>query len=262
MTISARIGRFDRYVHEAWFHVAVALLFVFGMTVGYAQGGLDFVQGWGGGFAAVIATFFLVWKSQGYWAWMIVNASLWTALFFNMDLPILAWLQISFLVFALYGAVQWALVKLDIGFRLDRRSDVVGSAIAAGVFVYSVYAYWNLEGYVGTIWWALELGTVFLAISAMWMDAFRYRANWIAWTLSNVLAAPLFYHGELWGPFWTIFLYQALNVVGWVQWTRDQRELRERVHDSRGAADADELARARRVRDAPLTAPTPAGVTR
>jgi len=40
----------------------------------------------------VIATAFLVWKMQSYWAWMIVNAALWVALFFHLGLPMLAWL--------------------------------------------------------------------------------------------------------------------------------------------------------------------------
>ena len=52
------------------------LSFVLINLTGYIfLGGRDFVEGWGGGLAAVIATGFLVWKSQGYWAWMIVNAA-------------------------------------------------------------------------------------------------------------------------------------------------------------------------------------------
>lgn len=240
MSISARIERFGRHAHDPRVHVAVAVAFVATMAAGHRWlGGLSFVQGWGGGLAAVVATFFLIWKSQGYWIWMIVNASLWTALFFEMGLPVLAWLQISFLVLATYGAVQWTLVRLGIGFDPRRRSDVVGSVIALGVFVYSVLAYWNLDGYRGTVWWALELGTVLLAIAAIWMDAFRYKANWIAWSLSNVLAVPLFFHGALWGPFFTTFVYQALNVAGWIQWVREEGELPD---DPRGALVLEEAA--------------------
>lgn len=216
-----------RIVGRPWFHVATAAVFVVAMAVGYRYGGgLDFVQGWGGGIAAVIATFFLVFKSQGYWAWMIVNAALWTYLFFHVGLPMLAYLQISFLIFAGYGAVQWALVRYRIGFNPRVRTDVIGSLIALAVLIASLVIYWNQPGYRGTTWWWLELGGVVLAIAAMWMDAFRYRANWIAWTLSNCFSAPLFLHGNLWGPFWTIFVYQALNVYGWIVWTREQRDLR------------------------------------
>ena len=204
------------------FHTGAAVGFVAVNGAGYVTaGGLDFVQGWGGGIAAAIATWFLIFKSQGYWAWMIVNAALWTCLFFHVGLPMLAYLQISFLLFAGYGMVQWAVVRTRVGFNPRVRLDVIGSTLALALFAISIEVYWAQPGYRGSTWWWLELGSVVAAIAAMWMDAFRYRANWIAWTVSNVYSAPLFWHGRLWGPFWTIFLYQALNCVGWVQWTRD-----------------------------------------
>jgi hypothetical protein len=210
------------HVSGFWFHFAAAALFVVVNAIGYVfADGINFVQSWGGGIAAVIATFFLVFKSQGYWAWMMVNAALWCALFFNMGLPLLGWLQVSFLIFSAYGAVQWALVKYRVGFNPRVRIDIIGSIIALGVFLVTVYAYWPING-VG-IWWALEAGSVVLAIAAMWMDAFRYRANWIAWSISNCFAWPLFYHGKLWGPFFTTFVYQAINIVGWFVWTKDNR---------------------------------------
>jgi Nicotinamide mononucleotide transporter len=224
------IDRLGRHAHSPILHAAVAAAFAAVMVLGYITvGGRAFVEGWGGGLAAVIATAFLVWKSQGYWAWMIVNAALWCALFFSTDLPLLAWLQVSLLLFAAYGMAQWALVKWRIGWNPRVRSDLVGTVLALGVFVYSVYAYRNIEGYTGTVWWALEAGSVLFAIAAMWLDAFRYSANWIAWTLSNVCAWPLFYTGRLWAPFATTFVYQAINVVGWVQWGRDEQRLRTRA---------------------------------
>ena len=148
--------RVGRNVHSRLLHAAVALSFVLINLTGYLfLGGRDFVEGWGGGLAAVIATGFLVWKSQGYWAWMIVNATLWCALFFSSDLPLLGWLQVSFLAFAVYGMVQWALVKWRIGWNPRVRSDVAGTVLALGVFGYSVYAYRNMEGYTGTFWWGI-----------------------------------------------------------------------------------------------------------
>jgi hypothetical protein len=230
MTLSARSIRFDP--HSPAVHAATAVLFLTGNALGYLfLGGLDFVQGWGGGFAAVIATLWLVWKSQGYWAWMIVNAGLWTALFFHEQLPLLAWLQVAFLVFSIYGMAQWAVVRLRIGWSPNVPSDVVGGVLGVLVLGYAFYAYRNMPGH--TTWWWLELGSVVTAIAAIWMDAFRYKVNWVAWTLSNCLSAPLFVHGRLWGPFWTIFLYQALNVIGSARWAREERELRAQELDVR-----------------------------
>jgi nicotinamide mononucleotide transporter len=220
------VNRIRNIVSKAWFHATVAVSFVGVMAVGYQYDGLNFVQGWGGGIAAVIATFFLVFKSQGYWAWMMINAGLWTALFFNMGLPMLAYLQISILLFSVYGMTQWALVKYDIGFRLNRRSDVVGAILATLLFGYSFFAYIRMDGYAWTTWWYVELASVVFAILAMWMDAYRYKANWFMWTASNCFSAPLFYSLASWGPFYTIFAYQTLNVIGYIIWRNEEKEMK------------------------------------
>jgi hypothetical protein len=219
----------ERYARSRVLNVAVAVMFVVVNAVGYGFSGIGFVQEWGGSFAAVIATAFLVWKTQGYWVWMMVNAGLWVALFFHLGLPMLVWLQVSFLLFCAYGATQWALVRYRIGFSPRVRSDVAGSVIAAGVFAYSLYAYWNMPGYTGSLWWALELGSVVSAIAAIWMDAFRYKANWGAWTVSNCFSWPLFWHAGLWGPFWVGFVYQAINFVGYFQWAAEERRRKEGI---------------------------------
>lgn len=219
------IQNLERQSHTVGFHVGVAITFVIINIFGYLYvGGLGFVQGWGGGIAAVIATYFLVFKSQGYWAWMIVNAGLWTYLFFHLDLPMLAWLQVSILIFSIYGSIQWMLVKVGIGFRFDRRSDVIGAILASLLFSYSVFAYIGMDGYAWTTWWALEFASVAFAILAMWMDAYKYKANWIMWTLSNCCSAPLFFHLASWGPFYTIFAYQALNVFGYIIWRNAEKK--------------------------------------
>lgn len=222
-----------RHVDRPATHATAAALFLAVNALGYATlGGRSFVESWGGGLAAVIATFFLVWKSQGYWMWMIVNATLWGALFFSRDLPLLGWLQVTLLVFAVYGMLQWALVRVRIGWNPRVPADAVGTALALGVFVYSVWAYRNMEGYAGSIWWALEASSVFCAIGAMWLDAFRYKANWIMWTLSNVCAWPLYFHGGLWGPFVLTFVFQAINCVGWCEWVRAERRYRTPVAEA------------------------------
>jgi hypothetical protein len=225
MRVLDHIEKVGRYAHDWRVHAGATAAFVLVNGIGYAFGGIEFVQGWGGGLAAVIATVYLVWKSQGYWAWMMVNAALWCALFFDAGLPLLGWLQVALFAFAAYGMTQWALVRLRIGWSPNVPSDLVGAVLGLAVLAYAVHAYRGLEGYTGSVWWALEAMSVVLAIVAMWLDAFRYRANWYAWSLSNLCFWPVAFHGKLWGPFFTTFVYQAINVVGWFQWTRDQRRL-------------------------------------
>lgn len=225
------LHKLERMTATMRFHVAMIVLFAVLQTIGYFYlGGLSFVQGWGGGIAASIATWYLMFKSQGYWAWMIVNGALWTYLFFHTGLPMLAYLQISIMIFSLYGIVQWAMVKRRFGFTPKVRTDVFGAVLASALFVYSVYAYWGMPGYTGTTWWYVEFGSVITTVFAITMDAFKYKTNWIFWTLSNMCSFPLFLHLYLHdptyaGPFWTIFVYQTINCFGFVQWYREEKRL-------------------------------------
>jgi hypothetical protein len=218
MRVLDHIEELGRFAHDWRTHAVAAAVFAAVNGIGYAFDGIDFVQSWGGGLAAVIATAYLVWKSQGYWVWMMVNAALWCALFFDAGLPLLGWLQVALFAFAAYGMAQWALVRLRIGWNPTVPSDLVGALLGLAVLTCAVYAYRSL-------WWSLEAASVLLAIAAMWLDAFRYRANWYACSLSNLCFWPVAFHGELWGPFVTTFVYQAINVAGWFQWTRDQRRI-------------------------------------
>lgn len=223
------LDKLSHVAHSRLFHLLTAVAFIIFNVVGIKYGGgINFLFGWGGGMAAVIATAFLVFKSQGYWAWMIVNAGLWTFLFFHTGLALLAWLQVAFVIFSVYGMIQWALVKWRFGVDFKVKSDRWGTYLALGLFILAVAAYWPQ---VLDIWWALQVGAVITAIAAVWMDAFRYKLNWLAWTLSNCFSAPLFLHYALagdtayWGVFLTVFIYQAINIIGYIHWLREERRL-------------------------------------
>jgi nicotinamide riboside transporter PnuC len=143
-----------------------------------------------------------------------------------MNLPMLAGLQVSYIIFSLYGIFMWATkMKSRIGYNWRLFADSIGTIIALGIFAYTIYAYIGMEGYAFTSWWYVEFFGVFISIASNWMDAFKYKTNWIGWTLTNILFAPLFFHGGLWGPFALTFVYQAFCIVGFYNWYRDEKRL-------------------------------------
>jgi nicotinamide riboside transporter PnuC len=88
-----------------------------------------------------------------------------------------------------------------------------------------------MPDYTGTGWWWIEFFSVLTTIVAIWMDAFKYKTNWIFWTISNSFSFPLFLHlmhgdSSYQGPFWTIFVYQTINCIGFVRWYREEKKLR------------------------------------
>jgi nicotinamide riboside transporter PnuC len=219
------LSKLDKFAHSPFYNVVVGITFVVFGAVGYYFGGESFVTQWVGGVAAAISIAALIFKTQGYWFWSIVNAILWFILFKHMDLPMLAGLQVSYIIFSLYGIFMWATTKFRIGYDHSVFKDNLGTIISLSIFIYTVIAYLHMKDYAYTTWWYIEFAGVFISIAANWMDAFKYKTNWIGWTATNFLFAPLFFHGHLWGPFVLTFLYQAFCIVGFINWYRDEKRL-------------------------------------
>ena len=214
----------DRLAHSPVVNIVVGFLFAVFAFVGYKVGGQAFLTEWVGGVASAIGITCLIFKTQGYWVWSIVNAVLWGWLFYDFQLPMLAGLQIMYILFSLYGLTVWATTHNRIGYSVEKIKDNVGTLLGLAILAYAVYAFRGLEGYAFTGWWYVEFFGVLISIMAFWMDAFKYRTNWIGWTVTNLLFFPLFIHNGLMGPAILTIVFQALCIVGIVKWYRDQRE--------------------------------------
>ena len=220
------LERLGRFAHSSFYNVVLVIMFTIVNVIGYYYvGGTYFIEQWGGSIAATLGIGALVWKTQGYWFWSIVNASLWVVLFFDTHLPILGFLQVAYILFAIYGALQWAFVKFRIGYDHNVWTDNLGTVIALAICSYAVYYYWNIPGYTGSLWWFLEAGSVFIAIGANWMDAFKYKGNWVLWEMTNFLSIPLFWHEHLMVLVVFSFLWVAMDIPGYIHWFRVERKL-------------------------------------
>lgn len=221
------LRKLDRFAHSPFYNVVIGIAFTLLMIVGYRYwGGTAFLEQYGGSIAATIGIAALIWKTQGYWFWSIVNAGLWLALFYSFGLHILMGLQAAYIVFAIYGLWQWATVKFRIGYDKNVLTDNLGTVLAMAICIFAVYYYWNIPGYTGSLWWFLEAGSVFIAVGANWMDAFKYKGNWILWQMTNFLSIPLFWHEHLMVLVAFSFVWMALDCPGYYHWFKEERRLR------------------------------------
>ncbi len=218
------LSKIEKHAHSPFLHIAVTLAFVVFAWIGYELGGKTFLTEWAGGVASAIAIACLIFKSQGYWFWSIVNAVLWFWLFIDFKLPMLAGLQIMYVLFSLYGLTVWATVHGRIGYDVNKWKDNFGTVLGLGILAYTVYAYHDMTGYAFTKWWYFEFFGVLISIISFWMDAFKYRTNWIGWTMTNILFFPLFIQQGLLGPAVLTILFQVLCCFGIVKWYRDQKQ--------------------------------------
>lgn len=218
-------NKVEKLAHNAIFNIAVGLAFIVVSVTGYMVWGQLFLTEWAGGIAAAIGIFCLIFKTQGYWVWSIVNAVLWFWLFMDFELPMLAGLQVMYVLFSLYGLTVWATTHDRFGYAVDKWKDNIGTALGFIILAYVVYAYSDMAGYAFTTWWWLEFLGVFISIISFWMDAFKYRTNWIGWTMTNFLFFPLFVHQGLMGPAILTLVFQTLCIFGMIKWYRDQKKL-------------------------------------
>jgi nicotinamide riboside transporter PnuC len=216
----------ERVVHSKVFHAVVLVAFSVFAYIGYAQGGEAFLTEWVGGVAAAIGIFCLIFKSQGYWFWSIVNAVLWFWLYQSWGLNMTAGLQITYVILSAYGFLMWATTKDRIG--LDARSwkHALGGVLGLAILGYVIYAFQNEGTFpMYTSWWWVEFLAVLISIVAFTMDAFKYRTNWLGWTATNFLFGPMFWHLGLMGPFVLTFVFQLFCIIGIIRWYREQKRL-------------------------------------
>jgi nicotinamide mononucleotide transporter len=133
-----------------------------------------------------------------------------------------------YVLFSLYGLTIWATVHSRIGYDVNKWKDNFGTVLGFGILGYTVFTYRNMEGYAFTYWWYFEFFGVLISIMSFWMDAFKYRTNWIGWTMTNILFFPLFIHQGLTGPAVLTILFQVLCCFGIVKWYQDQKSMVEK----------------------------------
>lgn len=230
------LNKYRRFIVGTYSYVASAVIFGLTLLVGYHYGGMNFVTVWGGSIAAVWSTVYLIYKSQMYWLWTVGYSVLWGVLFFQQGLNALGAYQFITIALCVSGMVQWFLVKRGIGVNWARTSDRWVTGFTTIAVAIAIWAYWPTNA---NIWWIMQISSVLFAVFAIWGDAFRYKGNWIAWTISNIAFVPLCIQGHLWAPLGATFVYQTLDFIGFFHWLQEERAGIEDVEDS---ADQMELA--------------------
>ena len=211
---------YRKYVVGMKSYIVSALLFVAVLLWGYHHGGINWVANYGGSIAAVWSTVYLVYKDQMYWVWTAIYSVLWGILFYQQHLTALGANQFVAILLCISGMVQWYLVKRGIGINWARKSDRWVTVIASIAIGVAIWAYWPTTV---DVWWILQITSVLFGLLAIWMDAFRYKMNWIMWILSNLAFWPISVHYNLWAPFAVTFVYTAIDIVGYMHWNKEEK---------------------------------------
>ena len=182
-----------------------------------------FLADWGGSLFAAASIVFLFKKSPWYWYASLGSNALWFYLFVETSAAMVAGLQVSYAIFAVYGLLRWR--RVPDGSAATPLFDHVGTAIATAILALTVVVT-TFDAWPSY----LEFAAVALSILANWLTARKVIWCWPVWMATNVLFAVLFFHEALWGLFTMQFVFFALSIVGLAMWVRDARTAPRPVH--------------------------------
>jgi nicotinamide riboside transporter PnuC len=169
---------------------------------------------WTAALISVIAVYCLIRKSAWYWALGLVTNSLQGILYFGAGLLMAGGLQIAYLLFSVYALFRW-LAESRHG-KLSAAWQDVGTLISVGILL--SYA---MNSRFDSPYAFLEFAAVSLFITANWMAANKWRANWLVWIVANGLFATVLWHKQIYGLFCAQFVFIVMCVWGYRQWGRE-----------------------------------------
>lgn len=177
------------------------------------------------GFASGVLVVWLV-VIQHVWNWPvgIVNNLMFFALFTSSGLFADAWLQVFYLLLALYG--WWAWLRGG-----DRHSHLTVSRtsltqwwiLAAAGVVGTVVLTWILDTRTGSTVPFPDAVTTVLSLLATWGQARKKLESWWLWISADVVYVPLYAYKDLWLTASLYLGFLALCIAGLRNWTTTYR---------------------------------------
>jgi nicotinamide mononucleotide transporter len=176
------------------------------------------VLDWTGSGMVVVSLLYLFEKRLGYWYWSNGSLVPYFLLFMAGHQLMLAGLQLTYLIFGVYGLWLWKLELVDDADQADFNARAwyrAGWILSLAIFVFTI----GVTDFDGPWAW-LEFVVVSLSLLANWATTRKWTWSWPVWLTVNALQAVYFCHFGLWGQFSLQFVLFAMSVYGWRAWVR------------------------------------------
>lgn len=157
-----------------------------------------------------------------HWGWPLAISSslIYFVIFWRSKLYGEAWLQVFFVVVALWGWFQWLRGHRDDGSalrvaRLSRRGLALTIFAAAVLWPATALLLQRVTD-TDVPWW--DAFPTAGSIVGQFLLARKYIENWIAWLAVNTVAVTLFAYKGLWLTVGLYGVFIILSLVGWRAW--------------------------------------------
>lgn len=170
-----------------------------------------------------------VWLSakENIWGWTfaIIASAFSFKVFWDVNLPGDAFLQIFFIGASIYGIYEWKYGGKEHSTRQVSKMPFSIYLILLGVFVLSWlgvrYALSLLQGDIVEI----DAATTALSLIGQWMMAKKYLETWILWIAVDSLYVGVYIYKEVYLYALLYFIFLFLATQGYIYWRRSYQQL-------------------------------------
>jgi nicotinamide mononucleotide transporter len=160
---------------------------------------------------SIFSVYCMLKKSIWYWYSGIICNTLWLVMFLSKSLYISSALQISYMLFSLYGIVRWKQMKSKK--QISVYLDIAGLALSLAIFSIAI---WNTS--FNSVYNIIETMAVLLLIVANLLTAKEMTSCWYFWIIGDILFAIFLWHAKVFGMFTLQFVFLGFSIWGLYEW--------------------------------------------
>ena len=155
------------------------------------------------------------------WYAVIISSSLYFYIMYNAGLIMEAYLQIFYIVMALYGWLKWTKsIQINSNNRIRTWSNMKHFITITSVVILAVITGFILKKYTNAALPFLDAFTSWGAIITTYMVAQKILENWIYWFVIDSISIYIFLSRELYLTSLLFFIYLIIICFGYASWRK------------------------------------------
>ena len=163
------------------------------------------------------------------WYAAIISSSLYFFIMYDAGLIMEAYLQVFYIIMALYGLLQWKkLIQINSNNRIQTWSNIQHFITISSVIILAILTGFILTKYTNAALPFLDAFTSLGAIVTTYMVAKKILENWIYWFVIDAISIYLFLSRGLYLTSILFLVYLIIICFGYIAWRKKYLEFNER----------------------------------
>ena len=162
------------------------------------------------------------------WYAAIISSLLYFFIMYDAGLIMEAYLQIFYIIMALYGLLQWTkLIQINSNNTIRTWSNIEHFITISSVIILAIITGFILTKYTNAAMPFLDAFTSWGAIVTTYMVAKKILENWIYWFVIDAISIYLFLSRGLYLTSILFFVYLIIICFGYIAWRKKYLEFNE-----------------------------------